>query len=92
VEEYLERRAASIEAAVEERREKRGDTRAARKELTRLERRIDTLHKKEAVLHDQLAAAATDYAKVAELDAQLRDVVAEREAAEETWLELADEV
>jgi ATP-binding cassette subfamily F protein uup len=91
VEEYLERRAAAADAAVEERRAKRGDTRAARKELTRLERRIETLQKREATLHDQLAAHATDYAKVAELDAQLRDVVAEREAAEEAWLELADD-
>jgi ATP-binding cassette subfamily F protein uup len=91
VDEYLARRAAAADAAVEERRERRGDTRAARKELTRLERRIDTLSRKEAALHEQLAAAATDYAKVAELDAQLRDLVAEREAAEEAWLELADE-
>jgi ATP-binding cassette subfamily F protein uup len=95
VEEYLERRAASVEAAAgaaaDERRERRGDTRAARKELLRLERRVDTLQKREATLHDQLAAAATDYAKVAELDAQLRALLAEREAAEEAWLELAAE-
>jgi len=96
VEEYLSRRAVAVDAAVSaaaaDRREKRGDTRAARKELTRLERRIETLTKQEAKLHDQLATHATDYGKVADLDAQLRDVVAEREAAEEAWLSLADEV
>jgi hypothetical protein len=43
------------------------------------------------VLHDQLAANATDYARVADLDAELRDVVAEREAAEEAWLSLVDD-
>jgi ATP-binding cassette subfamily F protein uup len=91
VDEYLARRAAAVDAAVEERRERRGDTRAARKELARLERRVDTLHKQERTLHDELAAHATDYAKVAELDARLREVVAEREAAEEAWLALADE-
>jgi ATP-binding cassette subfamily F protein uup len=90
VDEYLARRAATVTAAADDRRERRGDTRAARKELTRLERRIDTLHKQEAKLHDQLAGHATDYAKVAELDAELRTVVAEREAAEEQWLALAD--
>jgi ATP-binding cassette subfamily F protein uup len=91
VDEYLSRRAARADAAVEERREKRGDTRAARKELTRLERRMESLQRREQKLHDQLAEHATDYGKVAELDAELRDVVAEREAAEEAWLELADE-
>jgi ATP-binding cassette subfamily F protein uup len=93
VEEFLARRAASVQAAVDssaaERREKRGDTRAVAKELQRLERRIATLEKKEAQLHAALADAATDYAKVAALDEELRGVVAEREAAEEAWLELA---
>ncbi|MDT4913240.1 MAG: transport system ATP-binding/permease protein [Pseudonocardiales bacterium] len=96
VDEYLQRRAAgatkAASAAADDRRERRGDTRAARKELTRLERRVATLQKREITLHDQLAAAATDYSQVAELDAELRSVVAEREAAEEAWLLLADEV
>ena len=95
VEEYLSRRAAAVDAAVQsaaaERRENRGDTRAARKELARLERRIETLTKREAKLHDELAVHATDYDRVATLDADLRDVVAEREAAEEAWLALAEE-
>jgi len=95
VDEYLARRATAVDVAMQaaaaDRREKRGDTRAARKELTRLERRIETLTKREAQLHDELAAHATDYDRVATLDAQLRDVVAEREAAEEAWLALAEE-
>ena len=96
VEEYLAIRsrqaAAVLDSAAEDRREKRGDTRVARKELTRLERRVATLQKREAVLHEQLAVHATDYARTAELDTQLRDVVGERIAAEDAWLELAAEV
>jgi ATP-binding cassette subfamily F protein uup len=92
VDEYLARRAAALDAAVYERRERRGDTRAARKELTRLERRVETLQRRETALHEQLAQHATDYAKVADLDAELRAVAAEREAAEEAWLALADDV
>jgi ATP-binding cassette subfamily F protein uup len=92
VDEYLARRAqAAAEAAPEQRRERRGDTRGARKELARLERRVETLQEREGELHDLLAAHATDYARVGELDAQLREVVAEREAAEQAWLELADD-
>jgi ATP-binding cassette subfamily F protein uup len=57
--------------------------------LARLEREIAKLERQEARLHDELAANATDFTRVAELDAQLRATVSAREAAEESWLELA---
>jgi ABC transport system ATP-binding/permease protein len=44
----------------------------------------------EKKLHEQLAAAATDYARAAELDAQLRAVQAEKEQVEEEWLAAAE--
>jgi len=91
VEEYLARRRAAAPAAVVPATAKVGDTRAARKELTRLEREIAKYEKQEAALHVKLAEQATDYAAVADLDAQLRTVVAAREAAEEAWLALSDD-
>src|SRR5439155_17861975 len=54
------------------------DLRGAKKELARLERQLDRLHQREATLHEQLAVHATDYEKVAALDADLRAVQAER--------------
>jgi ABC transport system ATP-binding/permease protein len=66
--------------------------RAAKRELARLERTIGTLERREAALHEELASHATDYTKVAELDAKLREVRAEREAAETQWLEVAEQV
>jgi ATP-binding cassette subfamily F protein uup len=66
------------------------DLRAARKELTRLERQITKLGDRESRLHGELAAHATDYEKVASLDAELRAVREERDAAEERWLELGE--
>jgi ATPase subunit of ABC transporter with duplicated ATPase domains len=66
--------------------------RAANKELARLERVIARLEQREAELAEQLAAHATDYVKLAELDAELRQVRAEREAAETRWLEVAEAV
>ena len=48
------------------------EARAAKKEAARLERRMLKLDADEKKLHEQLAAAATDYAKAAELDAQLQ--------------------
>ncbi|MGW1057090.1 ABC-F family ATP-binding cassette domain-containing protein [Micromonospora rubida] len=68
------------------------EARQAKKDLTRLERQIGKLDQREAALLDQLAANSTDYAKVAELDAQLKDMRAEREQVEETWLALAEQV
>ncbi|WP_028188246.1 ABC-F family ATP-binding cassette domain-containing protein [Salinispora pacifica] len=66
--------------------------RQARKELARLERQVGRLEQREAELLDQLAANATDYARVAELDAQLKEVRGEREQVEQAWLTLAEEI
>ncbi|CBH47316.1 ATP-binding cassette domain-containing protein [Rhodococcus hoagii] len=66
--------------------------RAARKELSRLERAVAKLDEREAKLHAQLAEAATDPARLMTLDAELKQVVAEKEAAEEQWMELASEL
>lgn len=66
--------------------------RAARKELARLERAVAKFTEREEKLHHQLAEAATDPDRLQKLDAELRQVVAEKEAAEEQWMELAEEV
>jgi ABC transport system ATP-binding/permease protein len=96
VEDYLARRAAPA-AAPAPGRQRAGDTRtatrearAARRELARLERRIATLEQREATLHRELAEHATDHVRVAALDAELRAVGADRDAAESAWLELAE--
>jgi ATP-binding cassette subfamily F protein uup len=65
------------------------DQRAAQKELARIERRLDRISAQEKELHDQMAEAATDYAKIAELDGRLRELTEERERLEEEWLVLA---
>jgi ATP-binding cassette subfamily F protein uup len=64
--------------------------RAARKELARLDRQLQTLGDREARLHDRMAAAASDHEAVLALDADLRALHAERTALEERWLELAE--
>ncbi|MEU8217452.1 ABC-F family ATP-binding cassette domain-containing protein [Micromonospora taraxaci] len=68
------------------------EVRQARKELSRLERQLGKLDQRETTLLDQLAADATDYARVAELDAQLKDLRAERERIEESWMTLAEDL
>ena len=93
VEEYLARRRAAVTTPLTAptRTRERQDPRAARKELTRLERRIAKLDDRERTLHDDLSTHATDYARVQLLDTELRSVVAEREEAETAWLELSED-
>ncbi|MFN0280480.1 MAG: ABC-F family ATP-binding cassette domain-containing protein [Kineosporiaceae bacterium] len=67
-----------------------GDLRAARKDMTRIERQISRLAGVEEKLHAEMAEKATDHKAVLALDARLRALVAEREALEEAWLEAAE--
>jgi ATP-binding cassette subfamily F protein uup len=66
------------------------DQRAARKELARLERRFETLQKKEAQLHAALAEASTDPERLMALDAELKAVMVEVESVETQWLTAAE--
>ncbi|WP_413768700.1 ABC-F family ATP-binding cassette domain-containing protein [Rhodococcus pyridinivorans] len=107
IEEYLRRRAAmgdgdvpsvastvskAGDAAEQPKKRDGAAERAARKELSRLERLVAKLTEKEEKLHHDLAEAATDPDRLQKLDAQLREVVAEKEAAEEQWMELAEDL
>ncbi|MBW8765517.1 MAG: ABC-F family ATP-binding cassette domain-containing protein [Geodermatophilales bacterium] len=67
-----------------------GEVRAARKEAARLERRLAKLTADEEKLHAEMAAVASDYAKVAELDARLRKLLAEKDQVETDWLTAAE--
>ncbi|HYO36741.1 MAG TPA: ABC transporter ATP-binding protein, partial [Geodermatophilus sp.] len=61
-----------------------------RKEAARLERRLEKLTAEEERLHADLAAAATDHARVLQLDARLRDLLGEKEQVETDWLAAAE--
>jgi len=66
------------------------DRRQARKDVARVERQLSRLAEQEERLHTQMAAEATDYGRLAELQAQLSVVTAEKEQLEEQWLEAAE--
>ncbi len=104
VDEYLERRqralaeaapaAAPAKQKADEqvaRQRSAAEQRAAKKELQKIERRLDRISEQESDLHTRIAEHATDFAKVAELDTQLRELTGEREDLETRWLELADD-
>ncbi len=98
VDEYLALRAetaarAAQRSAATTRAKRSGDSRAEErqrnKELQRLERLMERLERRERELHEQLAASATDAAEVLRLDAALREVLADKATAEDSWLALA---
>ncbi|WP_405687202.1 ABC-F family ATP-binding cassette domain-containing protein [Streptomyces sp. NBC_00057] len=104
IDEYLERRqrmeeAATPSAAPAAAKEKAAPAasvspqaaRAAKKELQKVERQLDKMSTRETVLHAQIAENATDFEKVAKLDAELRELVSERDELEMRWLELAED-
>ncbi|WEH33898.1 ABC-F family ATP-binding cassette domain-containing protein [Streptomyces sp. AM 4-1-1] len=65
--------------------------RAAKKELQKVERQLGKMSSRETELHSQIAENATNFEKVAKLDAELRELVAERDELEMRWLELAED-
>ncbi len=97
LDEYLERRQRVIEASAPAaapapaKQKPAGDARAAKKELQKIERRLDRISDSETKLHTQIADNATDFEKVAKLDAELRELVSERDDLEMRWLELAED-
>ncbi|WP_052849636.1 ABC-F family ATP-binding cassette domain-containing protein [Streptomyces avicenniae] len=101
IDEYLERRArqvavaapspAAVAQAAPVAAKPSQLSRAAQKEIQRIERRLDRVGARETELHGEMAAHATDFQRVAGLDAELRQLGEERDELENRWLELSDE-
>jgi ATP-binding cassette subfamily F protein uup len=65
-------------------------SRQARKDLARLETQIARLDERLTALHEQMAAAASDYLRLAELQREIELISASRGELERSWLEAAD--
>jgi ATP-binding cassette subfamily F protein uup len=66
------------------------EARQARKNLARLERRLDTLTGKVAKLNEAMVKAGADADRLTALDAELRTVLVEKDEVEQEWLEAAE--
>jgi len=64
--------------------------RAEQKEMQRIERQLDRIEEKQSALHSALAEHATDFARVADLDTELRELASQRDELESRWMELAE--
>jgi ATP-binding cassette subfamily F protein uup len=95
VDQYLALRTAMGEEAAPSAREERAVpaqavVRAARKEIQRLERALEKLESREAALHEEMAAAASDHVRLRELQSELEAAGAERDRLESAWLESSE--
>jgi ATP-binding cassette subfamily F protein uup len=66
------------------------EQREARKALQRLERQLARVAEQEASLHEEMAVAANDYERLAELGERLGALTEEKDALEMEWLEAAE--
>ena len=64
--------------------------RTARKEVQRLERALEKLDARETVLHEEMAASATDHGRLRELQVELETLAAERLELEAAWMTAAE--
>ena len=96
VEEYLERRqrattkALSPTAPTVKPRSDAAAARARKKELARIESQLTKVEQRIEKLHTEMAQAATDYEKLATLDADLRSALDTKATLEDAWLEAAE--
>ena len=87
VEEYLAKRVKAAPASAPKSKGG-GDTRAAKKELSRVEREIARLDTRQTRIEAEMAERAADFPAVARLDEELRTLQADKAALEDSWLEL----
>jgi ATP-binding cassette subfamily F protein uup len=104
VDEYLERRTASLQAAAappassgaaaeagQPRRKLGGaEERTARKAMARLEKQLARVTAREAELNALILEHAQDYTRLAELSAELQQLHAQKDEFELEWLEVAE--
>jgi ATP-binding cassette subfamily F protein uup len=64
--------------------------RSARKDLARLDRQLSRVNTRIASVHARMAEHASDFVRLAELDAELMELTGDREQLEHAWLEAAE--
>jgi ATP-binding cassette subfamily F protein uup len=95
IEQYLaQRSAAEAPSAARPAERTESDSaraRRARKELARIESQLGKIDQRVAALHHTMAEAAADHVRATELNAELSELLARKEALEEEWLTLAED-
>jgi len=96
IDEYLELRFARLNSAQNTGKKSSGakqklsivEEKALKKEIARIEKQMERRSERIEAIKQELDTHATDYAKLAELNAELENLQSEHAALEEEWLEL----
>ncbi|WP_299558598.1 ABC-F family ATP-binding cassette domain-containing protein [uncultured Mycolicibacterium sp.] len=98
IDQYLSERAArrSAPAPAGGRPPQKQESAAARqrrtaKELARIENQLAKLEERIAAQHEAMAAAAADHVRLAELNAELQELLSRKDELEEAWLAAAED-
>lgn len=96
IEQYLADRAAAADATTGRAGPSRGESAAARerrtgKEMARIEGQLEKLEARIEQVHLAMAEAAADHVRAGELNTELQELLARKEALEEAWLAAAEE-
>lgn len=96
IEQYLGDRAAAAEPQPIRQDAQRTESASARerragKEMARIESQLAKLDDRIAAMHKAMADAAADHVRLAELNAELNEMVGRKDSLEEAWLRAADE-
>ena len=73
-------------------KQQRQDQRTLTKEMTKVERAIAKVDDTERSLHEQMAEAATDHSRLADLNRELRETQIRKAELEDEWMSLAAEL
>ncbi|WP_152361459.1 ABC-F family ATP-binding cassette domain-containing protein [Microlunatus speluncae] len=98
VDQYLEHRRAATTAtpatSTEERKpvSSAAEDRRVKKDLARIEQRLQRIDTAIGKIHDQMAAAGTDYQRLTGLQQDLTELTTEKDDLEQSWLEAAERV
>ena len=93
IEEYLQLRsnqAPTISAPKSKVKPAAAEERALKKDAQRLERQLQKIDDRVQRIHDVMAEHASDYARIAELDAELRSLLDEKSQVEIEWLNVME--
>jgi ABC transport system ATP-binding/permease protein len=97
IEQYLQsrrdrsREGPRVKASAEAESTTNAASRQARKDLARLEQQIARLDERLTVLHEEMAAAASNYERLVELQREIESITANKDELELAWLEAAEQ-
>jgi len=92
IDQYLELRQTINNFAGDGGSREKGDSRSARKELSKIEKRIEKIDNQIVKLQVEVLTCGDDYKRAIEIEKELSEISSEKSDAEEAWILLAEKI